>query len=330
MGRTASTILRLIVEESNRYHAGLMPAGMEKPDYIRTAYASDNLKHYLLDSIYANHGPNAILQIGRGIDKAGFTPLWHILLAAVRPDRLLNSWRKIEEFSKARFRIDYIPGANGKGLRIHHYTRFGPIARDTENLLIIGLFLSVFKKGGCQGLRCYMTPQSGPEVLVYHTGDFVDWRPNLGAPTGHWRLEWDNYEIGLPASGLQAPTPPILPLLAEYQDSSGIIESSVSVVKNDLSHAWKIGDLACTLGFSQRSLQRHFQQSELNFSILLRAIRFQQASLLLSNPERSITDISYICGFSDSAHFSRDFRKGVGISPSAYRHVSLSLRHTTP
>ncbi len=323
MRKTASTILRLIVEEAGRHHSGLIPEGLTKPDYVRTAYASDELKHFLLDAIYSERGPGAILQIGRGIDKAGFTPLWHILLTAIRPHRLLSSWRKIEEFSKTRFRIDYIRSTNGKGLKIHHYTRFGPPARNTENLLITGLFLSIFEKGGCQGLRCYVTPEIGPEVLVYHDGDFVDWRPNHNIPTSCWRLEWENHELALPAPGLQADPNRALPLLAEYQDPDGIIESAISVVEDDLSHAWKVDDLACILAFSRRSLQRYFQRSELNFSILLRAVRFQQASLLLSDPAFSITDISYSCGFSDSAHFSRDFRKGVGISPSAYRQIAL-------
>ncbi|VAV94231.1 hypothetical protein MNBD_ALPHA04-720, partial [hydrothermal vent metagenome] len=112
--------------------------------------------------------------------------------------------------------------------------------------------------------------------------------------------------------------------LAEYQDLDGIIRSAISVVEGDLSYAWKVDDLACILAFSKRSLQRYFQQSELNFSILLRAVRFQQASLRLADPAFSITDISYSCGFSDSAHFSRDFRKGVGISPSAYRQIALA------
>ncbi|VAV88025.1 hypothetical protein MNBD_ALPHA04-295, partial [hydrothermal vent metagenome] len=51
--KTASTILRLIVEETGRHHSGLMPEGLAKPDYIRTAYAPDDLKHLLLNAIYS-------------------------------------------------------------------------------------------------------------------------------------------------------------------------------------------------------------------------------------------------------------------------------------
>jgi AraC-like DNA-binding protein len=45
--------------------------------------------------------------------------------------------------------------------------------------------------------------------------------------------------------------------------------------------------------------------------------------LLLEDPSRgwSLTEIGYLCGFSDAAHFSRDFRSSIGTSPSEFRAV---------
>ncbi|MEG0484406.1 MAG: AraC family transcriptional regulator [Oscillospiraceae bacterium] len=49
--------------------------------------------------------------------------------------------------------------------------------------------------------------------------------------------------------------------------------------------------------------------------------RIQKALLLLKNPDCSITWIGYEVGFNDSTHFSRTFKKVVGISPRTYRAI---------
>lgn len=48
-------------------------------------------------------------------------------------------------------------------------------------------------------------------------------------------------------------------------------------------------------------------------------IRIKKAMELLENIENSITNISYEVGFNDLTHFSRTFKKMVGISPRTYR-----------
>jgi len=36
-----------------------------------------------------------------------------------------------------------------------------------------------------------------------------------------------------------------------------------------------------------------------------------------------VGEIGFWCGFTDNAHFSRDFRRLVGMPPSVYREASL-------
>lgn len=47
--------------------------------------------------------------------------------------------------------------------------------------------------------------------------------------------------------------------------------------------------------------------------------RLEQASIMLSSSEESITDISLKCGFNDSGYFSRRFRLQYNMSPTEYR-----------
>ena len=53
----------------------------------------------------------------------------------------------------------------------------------------------------------------------------------------------------------------------------------------------------------------------------LNSIRLFQACRLLENTSKSITDISYACGFHSSAYFSDLLKKALGMSPRAYRKL---------
>lgn len=51
----------------------------------------------------------------------------------------------------------------------------------------------------------------------------------------------------------------------------------------------------------------------------LTAVRITQAQHLLSSTDRSIKEICYAVGYNDLPHFSRVFRREVGVSPKEYR-----------
>jgi YesN/AraC family two-component response regulator len=57
----------------------------------------------------------------------------------------------------------------------------------------------------------------------------------------------------------------------------------------------------------------------MTFVTYLNRYRVNQAKILLSESEMSITKVAASVGFADSAYFSRVFRQHVGMSPDAYR-----------
>jgi AraC-like DNA-binding protein len=80
--------------------------------------------------------------------------------------------------------------------------------------------------------------------------------------------------------------------------------------------------IASAAGISVRHLHRLFAQQGHTFGEWLRGRRLQHCQNDLADPrfaDRSITEIAFFWGFSDSAHFSRCFRKQFGISPRAFR-----------
>ncbi|MFT5891965.1 MAG: AraC-like DNA-binding protein [Dokdonia sp.] len=56
---------------------------------------------------------------------------------------------------------------------------------------------------------------------------------------------------------------------------------------------------------------------------LVRDIRLQQASELLSLQNKSVTEVASLTGFFDVAHLSRYFKQTFGCSPSEYRNTSV-------
>ena len=51
-------------------------------------------------------------------------------------------------------------------------------------------------------------------------------------------------------------------------------------------------------------------------------LKIMKACFLLQNSESSIRDISEKLGFYDESHFTRFFKKSMGITPSNYRNTS--------
>jgi AraC-like DNA-binding protein len=70
---------------------------------------------------------------------------------------------------------------------------------------------------------------------------------------------------------------------------------------------------------SERSLQRRLAESGLSFAQVVEDARFDSARRMLGDPARKIVEISAELGYSDSANFTRAFRRWSGVSPQAFR-----------
>ncbi|HEV2730971.1 MAG TPA: helix-turn-helix domain-containing protein, partial [Terriglobales bacterium] len=80
--------------------------------------------------------------------------------------------------------------------------------------------------------------------------------------------------------------------------------------------------IAAAAGLSVRHLHRLFAHRRCTVGDWIRERRLERCRRDLADPRfcgRTITDIAFYWGFSESAHFSRSFKKQFGVSPRAFR-----------
>ena len=81
-----------------------------------------------------------------------------------------------------------------------------------------------------------------------------------------------------------------------------------------------IEHIAALTGMSARSIYRSFKRTRgYSPKAFARQRRLQQARVLLEEQARgqSVTSVAFVCGFTDASHFSREFSKAFGETPSA-------------
>lgn len=86
-----------------------------------------------------------------------------------------------------------------------------------------------------------------------------------------------------------------------------------------------IFEVAESLSMSVRTLQRHLAEWGVTFEQLLDDLLFHYAMIELREEGRSVTDIAFDLGYSDSAHFTRAFKRWTGYTPRQFRSGDLAV-----
>lgn len=118
------------------------------------------------------------------------------------------------------------------------------------------------------------------------------------------------------AAGAAQPAPP-----GVSQGSDARVRRATLLMEQNLADPLPLEAIAQRVGTSLRHLDRLFH-AELGEgpAATYRAIRLESGRWMLDRTARSISEVAALTGFVDGAHFSREFRKLFGRSPSQWRN----------
>ena len=146
---------------------------------------------------------------------------------------------------------------------------------------------------------------------------FPGTRMRLAQPYSYIALE--PTLLGLPPLGHQTTRLP-----SSYLPHDGLSTDFVGSFKQVILSYIQESDLSIEFAaglcdMSKRSLQRRLSAAGTYYSKVLDQVRFDAATWMLQDPGKSVTEVALLLGYSDSARFTRAFRRIAGINPRAYR-----------
>lgn len=134
------------------------------------------------------------------------------------------------------------------------------------------------------------------------------WRP----PLEHW---CDDGDFAARCRRADASLEAVLPRLRF--DATAKLLQRLHTGRMPVTSASALADAA---GMGLRTLQRRFmEQLGVSPRQHLRYLRFEHARRLLSQHDRRQVDIALAAGYSDQAHFVREFRRFAGVTPGCWR-----------
>ncbi|MEH6559761.1 MAG: AraC family transcriptional regulator [Oceanicoccus sp.] len=308
----SAALVSLAIQSLRNQEPALLLPDAHEPDYLSDAKTTAERKSRIIAYAYDIGGAVPLLEVGRGLGEFLSMPALKVLLNSVNTRVLADKWVRLEKYhhSTHAVAIDHEQPLSWSCSR--HWIG-DDCPTDPENFLICGLQASILRLFGCRDLTGDIGGIQLPSDItsaqpVYPTADTHSWRFRWQASEECHNGDQTHNENGK------------IPYSSDAPDE--IKKHLTGLFKQDVGRVWKLDETARSIGRSSRSLQRDIKSSGHTFSSLVRGTRCREASRLLTDSGMSLSAIGYWCGYSDQAHFQRDFRRAINMTPSTYRQVS--------
>ena len=297
---------------------GAAPDGWD-PAALQSEGVEVGTQRRLLARVVEVGGEEALLSLGEGLLLARDQPLLFVMLNSSSVGDFIDKEQRFNRFFHSDHRIR-VHESRDDLLELEH-TGLRDSPHRNESLFVLGIHLATLRELGCQGLQGYLPSSDSPQAPLLRQGTPVSPPPG---EANVWRLSWERFiPKREPFAGLDDLLLSRQPL-ADYEAPRHVDESVRRLVETDLAKRWVIGEVARAMSMSPRTLQRELAARETSFLAVLEHARVSEASQLLRAQERSVTEIGYLCGFADTAHFSRRFKVRTGATPTAFRKAAQS------
>ncbi|MEZ5295606.1 MAG: helix-turn-helix transcriptional regulator [Ilumatobacteraceae bacterium] len=270
----------------------------------------------LLRRLCDEAGPAAVLLAGRHLDAVATEPILLALLNSETVDVVVDKLDRLNRFLHSTHRHRVIESGEHQ-IEIEHRSTTGEPPTAAESLFVCGIYLELFARIGCRDLTCAFPDAPTSDRIVYRSGLAHD---VPATDTGRWRISWSGIDARRPLAGLDDLLLRTLPPDLTASPTASAVDD---VVATDLARGWRLGDVAAAMTMSPRTLQRRLRDEGTTLSDTVRTTRIEAAQRLLRDPDRSITDIGYVTGFADTAHFSRTFTRACGQTPTVWRRTAV-------
>ena len=281
-----------------------------------TVVTSAKLRSIML-ALEEINGPAVLVRLGRYLAAKEQEPILTMLRHSATPSMIADRWRRLEGYSHARARSAF--SITGKSMTIHRGVVRGQPPARVENLLLLGFLIGLLEAAGAENIDAAILPSHGPAVRVTRKGRISSKLAFSGRGL-RFRINWSSFEQVSSSYPFMANMPGTAPSIGAQRP---VVQQICSFLEHDIGRSWTIDEVASAFDTSGRTLQRRLQQANSRFSDLLRLVRVREACRLLSGTRLSVGEIGFWCGFTDNAHFSRDFRRLMAMPPSVYREASI-------
>ncbi len=148
--------------------------------------------------------------------------------------------------------------------------------------------------------------------------------PRLSFDADHNGITFDRGLLDLPLQSSSAATRQVL---LERPSEEEVVRAVLTVVSEQLAYERpSLEKTATALGVHIRTLERRLSRWGVPFESLLDEFCRNRSLQLIQQGTHTLSDIAFLVGYSDSAHFARAFRRWTGRPPRDYvRSLRLSL-----
>lgn len=298
--------------------AGMRRLGLQSPaqQWLDQATVPLNAKQQLVMQVMNECGIAALLQVGQGLHDLQHDSLMPMLIHKGQPLRVLQAWLRLERYMHSRHRIEQSILSDRSVQHRHFSVRAGTSPSAAEDLVVLGVLIALLQRAGCQRVQASLRNT----LQLWPWQDKPDQQAALQeafakAQTHEWCIAWEAVD------GVAKVMPPS----AMSEACATLSEHIQNQARQTLGEAVSLGEAARQLGQSVRSLQRKLKDEGARYVDLIANVRAERASQMLSRQQPSLAEIGFACGYTDQAHFCRDFKRRVGMSPLRYREHATNL-----
>ena len=170
--------------------------------------------------------------------------------------------------------------------------------------------------------------QIDTDAAIRHDGNIWTCSRDADNPALAARLLSDCFSLSLGRSiAMREPPGPAAAILSMPVDP--LVTRAQLWIRDHFTKRFRIVDLAHELGVSHQALIRRFKAAGvLSPRQFVQKVRVDAAASMLTETNRSVTEIAQLVGYSDTASFRSVFQVATGITPSAYRAAIRASRQS--